>query len=580
MYLFYLQKQALSLAEAAVRRVSPDLFAETERRGLPIEWELELLDDAEMRAINREYRETDHTTDVLSFPQQDFCEGKLSAAIDLLQLPSFLLRQEGERAFFLGSVLISCPRLTEQAEAYGHSRLREFSFLLLHSLLHLLGFDHLTEEEAKRMEDIQEAVLNELGLNRDTEEPNWDAIAADLRDELARRETEDLFLVSYSEAEGEDTDEAEAEREEPFPPAADCEEGTRNSDFGKESTSFVLSETEANIEQFLAQGKKATFRADHVGYVSILGRPNVGKSTLLNALIGQYLAITSPKAQTTRANIKAILQREKSQIIFTDTPGMHKAESKLGRFMEKSLRAALDYCDLPILMADARHEHAGEHEKRIIDLIRREEKEAILVVNKVDLVPKEKLFSLITNYMQLFPFRAVVPISAEKKDGLDRLVAEIEKLLPEGEAIYDTEQYTDQSERLLCAEYLREQILRFTHKEVPHGTAVIIERFSEEDPSGQTPHETADAESRRSLVKISALILCERDSHKGIILGKNGNGMKRIATQARLKMEELLGCKVFLDCHIKVKEDWKNREYYLKECGYTANLESLMREIL
>ena len=300
----------------------------------------------------------------------------------------------------------------------------------------------------------------------------------------------------------------------------------------------------------------------HCGYCALIGRPNVGKSTLLNAISGMKLAIVSHKPQTTRNNISAIYNREDAQVIFVDTPGIHTPKSKLSEFMVDSSFRAAKGADVVVLMVDGRFGKPASVEKKAVESAKKLKKPMILVVNKADAVSKESLLPLIANYSQLADFEDIVPISALKEDGIDQLMDIIISKLPSQPRFFPGDEITDQSEREIAAELIREQILHYTNEEIPHGTAVEIDAFEEE------MREDALDSYDRSLIKIHASIICERDSHKSILLGKNGQMIKRIGPAARKNIEEMTDCKVFLDLHVKVRKDWKNRQVFLDEFGY------------
>ena len=299
----------------------------------------------------------------------------------------------------------------------------------------------------------------------------------------------------------------------------------------------------------------------HSGFVSLVGRPNVGKSTLLNQLAGQRLAITSPKPQTTRSSIRAIVDQPDAQIVFVDTPGLHQPKSQLGRYMTEAARIALAETDIVLLLIEAGFSpRVLDLERKVLDQLRGSGKPVILVINKVDANEKEALLPLMAAFSQAFEFSAIIPASAKTGDGLDLLLSEIKKLLPPGPRYFPEDSLTDQTERMIAAELIREQILLKTHEEIPHGTAVSIDSFKEEhDESGE-----------RTRVTIEASILCERDTHKGIIIGKKGSMLTLIGTEARKEIEAMLECPCYLDLFVKVREDWRNRQGILNDLGYHA----------
>ena len=318
------------------------------------------------------------------------------------------------------------------------------------------------------------------------------------------------------------------------------------------SDTLPVSEDEHPVGEMLA----------HCGYCALVGRPNVGKSTLLNTISGMKLAIVSHKPQTTRNNIQAIYNRDDAQVIFVDTPGIHKPQSKLSEFMVDSSFRAAKGADVVVLMADGRFEKPASVEIRAAEMAKKLKKPMILAVNKADAVSKESLLPLILNYSKIAEFSDIVPISALKDDGVDELMNAIIRLLPSQPRYFPIEEVTDQSEREISSELIREQILHYTNEEIPHGTAVEIDSFEE------VLKDDAVDSYDRSLIRIHASIICEKDSHKSILLGKNGQMIKKIGTAARENIEKMTECKVFLDLHVKVRKDWKNRQVFLDEFGY------------
>ncbi len=285
------------------------------------------------------------------------------------------------------------------------------------------------------------------------------------------------------------------------------------------------------------------------GFISLVGRTNVGKSTLLNTLTGEKVAITTNKPQTTRTAIKSIINGENYQIVITDTPGIHKPKTKLSKTMIDTAFKIFSEVDSIMFLIEATSEDIGMGDRRILEKIKESKKPCILVINKIDLVKKEKLLKLIEIYSKEYNFSAVVPISAEKNIGIDQLLKEILKLLPEGPKYYADDEYTDQTARQLSEEIIREKALKFLNDEVPHGIYVEIEKFFFRKTS-----------KKEDIYDIEATIYCIRESHKGIIIGKGGNLLKKIATYARQDIEEMLGTKVNLKVWVKVKEDWQEND--------------------
>ncbi len=321
-----------------------------------------------------------------------------------------------------------------------------------------------------------------------------------------------------------------------------------------------LSQEEQPLNPDQAQGLGEELA--HTGFVAIIGRPNVGKSTLLNKISGMKLAIVSQKPQTTRKNARAIYNAPDVQIIFVDTPGIHRPHSSLGEYMVDAAFRAGQSADMLLVMADATKGLPSPVEEEICRKAKESNQKAILVLNKADAVTKEELLPLIQAYYGLYAFAAIIPVSARTGDGVDILLTEISQLLPKGPRLFAEEEFTDQSERTLAAELIREQILRYTNEEIPHGTAVEIVLFEEKLKPG------AEDDYDRDLVKITASILCEKTSHRAILLGKQGQMIKRIGTGARENIEKMCGCKVYLDLHVKVRADWKNKQTFLHDLGY------------
>lgn len=287
------------------------------------------------------------------------------------------------------------------------------------------------------------------------------------------------------------------------------------------------------------------------GFVSIIGRPNVGKSTLLNALVGEKIAIISDKPQTTRNKILAIRNTDDAQIIFTDTPGIHKPKNKLGEYMVKVANESVGEMDAVLFVVDATNK-TTEPERKIAQNLRTLRVPVILVINKVDLARKESLLPMIADFSSLHDFEAIVPISALKNDGVDRLLNEIMQNIPQGPAFFPDDMITDQPEKQIAAEIIREKLLWLLDKEVPHGIAIEILQMKEQD----------------KLTSIQANIYCEKASHKGIIIGKNGAILKKVGTMARIDIQKMLGKKVYLELWVKVKSDWRNNNYLIRNFGY------------
>ena len=282
------------------------------------------------------------------------------------------------------------------------------------------------------------------------------------------------------------------------------------------------------------------------GFATLIGRPNVGKSTLMNALIGQKIAITSKKPQTTRNRIQTVYTSEEGQIVFLDTPGIHKAKNKLGNYMVNVAERTMADVDVILWLVEPT-DYIGAGEQHIIEQLKKTKTPVILVINKIDTVQKELILTYIDAYRKQLDFAEIVPVSALKKDGMEELIGCIMKYLPYGEPFYDEDTVTD-----IVSELIREKALRCLEDEIPHGIAVTIEMMK----------------FRKRIVDIEATIVCERESHKGIIIGKQGSMLKKIGSLARPDIEELVECQVNLKLWVKVKKDWRDSDYLLKNFGY------------
>jgi len=303
------------------------------------------------------------------------------------------------------------------------------------------------------------------------------------------------------------------------------------------------------------------------GYVCILGRPNAGKSTLLNALVGEKLAIVSPKPQTTRNRVLGVINIPKrkgqdgAQLILIDTPGVHRADSSLGRKMMVEVREALEGCDVTLVIVDATKK-SDVNDELLFDLVKRSEAPAFLLLNKIDLLGSEKaqLLPLIESYARAYDFREIIPISARRRQGLDLLLNKLSLTLPAGPEYFPRDQITDQPVRFMATELIREQVLLATSEEVPHSVTVLIEEFGD----------------GKSLTRIAAAIYCEREGQKRILIGKQGQMLKKIGSAARVEIERMLGTKVFLQLFVKVRAGWRESRAFVEELDWRRQLENLV----
>ena len=297
------------------------------------------------------------------------------------------------------------------------------------------------------------------------------------------------------------------------------------------------------------------------GFVALLGRPNTGKSTLINQLVGRKVSIVSPRPQTTRNRIQGIVNRPGAQVVLVDTPGLHRPESALGRQMMEEVKMALDGIDLLAVLLDASQPLTPD-DRTALDRARRFHGQRFLLPNKIDLIPKAQLLPLIDQLSRECDFAEIIPISALTGNGLPRLLDQLIAHLPEGAPLFPPDLFTDQPERFLAAEFLREKVLAFTRQEIPHAVAVLVDSF-EEGPR---------------LVRIRATIYVERDGQKGILIGRGGGMLKKIATAARKELEDLLGMKVFLEVYVKVQRNWRQRPALVRLLDWRRQLEHMSKE--
>ena len=294
-------------------------------------------------------------------------------------------------------------------------------------------------------------------------------------------------------------------------------------------------------------------RENKTAFIAIVGRPNVGKSSILNKLLGQKIAIVSDKPQTTRTRIMGVLTIEETQLVFTDTPGFHRPKTKLGEKMVKAVSDSISGVDFCLFVVESEGD-LRDTELELIEKFKQQKMPVVLAINKIDtLSDKTVLMKRIMDMTQLYDFEAIVPVSAVKNDGLDALTEELIKLAQPSEHFFPEDTLTDQPERVIVSEIIREKMLRLLDKEIPHGVAVAIEKMRER--------------TDKDLIDIEATIFCERESHKGIIIGKKGATLKRISTYARQDMEKFFDCQINLQCWVKVKDDWRNREGLIHNFG-------------
>lgn len=288
------------------------------------------------------------------------------------------------------------------------------------------------------------------------------------------------------------------------------------------------------------------------GFVSFIGRPNVGKSTLLNSILGKRVAITSDKPQTTRNLVQGIYNDDDTQIVFVDTPGIHKPQNKLGRVLNKQAYFTINDVDIVIMVVDI-SENIGKGDEFVIDVLKNiKDKPVFLVINKIDKLPREEILKKIDEYQKLYDFTEIIPVSARKKDNVDRLISVIKKYLPDNILYYDKDSVTDSTDEFIISEFIREKVLDLTEEEVPHSVTCIVDNIEEDD----------------EILSVGATIIVDRENLKKIIIGKNGSMIKEIGTRARYDIEEYFGKKVYLDLFVKVVDKWRDKEKFLNMIGY------------
>ncbi len=450
--------QTAPLVREAARRVlyESSFVRELMAQGIGVTLDWTLVGPRSMAKLNRQQRGVDRETDILSFPARLMKSGQPVSPVEAWE---FMDTGQGRRTLLLGDLVISPSTVARQAREYGHGFEREFTFLVIHGLLHLLGYGHDTDEDELEMTALQDRFMSDL-------------------------------------------------QEIP------C------------------------------------------GFVAITGRPNAGKSTLLNELSNRTLAITTDKPQTTRHAIRSVLTTPGYQLALLDTPGLHRPKNALGKAMMKATSAAVGQADVLAVMVDASWDpFVGSLERRVIEQAQAENKPVVLVINKVDRASKEHILPLIQAYEDQFRLDAYVPVSALKNDGLDRLIDELVRLLPVRRRIFDPEEETDQTEKMLAAELVRREILLQTSQEVPYGVTVLIERFEEDEDRGERT------------VSIDAVIYCGQKTHKPIIIGRGGEKIKAIGMASRRAISQLLDAPVNLSLFVKVKPGWQDRPSDLQETG-------------
>lgn len=468
-------ERAASATLEHLASLNPDLAAGADTFSLCIS----LVSEAAIRDLNQRFRAKDQVTDILSFPMFEFQAGKAARAIEAYDLTD---PTGQEKELFLGDLVICPVRAAEQAERFAHTWEREMAFLTVHGMLHLFGFDHMEEDEEKRMRTLQREIMDRLGLG--------------------------------------------------------------------------IADTAGGPEREVP-GRKA-------GFIALVGRPNVGKSTFLNYVMGSKLAITSPKPQTTRTLIRGVLNDGDSQLVFLDSPGIHAEKHALDRYMSKAISVAVSEADIILLLIEAGFKpRVDSLEMRVARRAKENGKPLLLLINKCDIAKKANILPLIDVFAREMSPSAIIPVSARTGEGTDAVLEEIKQFLPQRDFIFSEEDYTDQTEAILTRELIRLELLRQLDDEIPHGTAVLLESFEEELKTDEH-----SGEEVRVKVRINACIVCERENHKGMILGKAGKKIQSIGTLARKRIAEMLDCPCELFLFVKVEEKWRQRPQMLRDLGY------------
>ncbi|MBR5552304.1 MAG: GTPase Era [Clostridia bacterium] len=440
-----------------------------EKAAFSAEVSVTFTDNEKIHELNLAHRGKDSATDVLSFP--------------LFEKES-LPKDGGEQEYVpIGDVVISLEKARAQAEEYGHSFEREIAFLTVHSILHLLGYDHeVSGEDEKYMNDTCEKVLEKLGLTRDY-------IPEEAQEEAQEDGEDDAVVIAREDMK--------------------------------------------------------------TGFICILGRPNVGKSTLMNTILGEKVAIVSKKPQTTRNKITGVYTTGCEQFVFIDTPGIHKPKNKLGEYMMKEAGDSVVGTDAVVFIVEPT-EKPSKVEQEIAQKINSMKVPAILVINKADAFKKTKILTTIDNFSKLCEFSSIVPISALENDGVDIVLEELRPYLKNEPWFFEADMITDQPIRQIAAEVIREKLLRTLDDEIPHGVAVVIEEFEE----------------KAKIINIRAELFCEKEAHKRIIIGKNGEALKKVGSFAREDLEKLFEKKIYLDLWVKVRENWRDSMLNLNRLGF------------
>ena len=501
-----------------------------------------LTDDAGIQKANTEYRGIDRPTDVLSFPLVDFSGSREAsmpqtgtasasqlrtgaAAVSQLRTGAAAVSQPWTGAvesdpqtgrIQLGDIVISVERALAQADEYGHGFDRELGFLAVHGVLHLLGYDHETAGAESEMHEIAESALADAGLPR-----------------LLATPVPQLQHAPHG------------------PPATPRARSAPSRAPAVPPVTTSGNAVASQVPPAKPPGHAVAFRS---GLVAVLGKPNVGKSTLINNICRNRLAIVTYKPQTTRRNARIILTEERYQLVLIDTPGLHAPKNRLGEQMVRRAKASIVGVDAILLMMEARDADLSKDDTEVLNIAAAQKIPVVLVINKADTVIKTSLLPLIARVSGRYAFSAVIPLSATKPDARDYVLKELLPLLPEGAPLYPEDMLTDRTERGLVEDIVREKALLLLDQEIPHGIDAEVEKFHLRECDG--------------LYEISAVIYCEREAHKKIIIGKDGEALKRIGAAARAEAERLLMGKVFLSLWVKVRKDWRNDGAMLRRMGY------------